>query len=351
VNLAGRRGRATLAVACLVVAALGGVAALASSSGGRPAPGRTHPAASPSADGTGGGPPGWVTDAGARVFRPFTKGFLLGVYTGGQPLTGFGSQVATAALTVTYVHWGTPVAYLAQLIASAAQHKAEAILELEPGAFGHNASQIAAGTGGSDSWLRQFGQTVRALRYPVAVSFFPEMNGPWHARWSRGPASYVRAYRHVHALLSSLAGPWITWFWQVSAIHKDTPSPMPWWPGGGDVDVAALDSYYYYQHDTFTAIFGRTIALIRRAGPRVPIMIGETATGPLFGRQVTEIGDLFAGVRRAGLIGLVWFNQYQHKPPYQFHQDWRLQDHPAALAAFRRFLAANGPLARLKRAA
>lgn len=44
--------------------------------------------------------------------------------------------------------------------------------------------------------------------------------------------------------------------------------------------------------------------------------------------------NLFAGVRRHQLNGLVWFDMHQHGGIN--HQDWRLEDNPAALAAFRR---------------
>jgi hypothetical protein len=44
--------------------------------------------------------------------------------------------------------------------------------------------------------------------------------------------------------------------------------------------------------------------------------------------RLTEIPDLFAGVRAARLLGLVWFDA-------RGTRDWRL-DSPALLAAFRR---------------
>lgn len=282
-----------------------------------------------------------------HVGGSFTDGLRLGVFTAGQSLPSFDTQVGPAALTVTYVQWGTPVRWLARVIATAAANRAEPILELYPGAFGHNASQIAAGTGGSDAWLGSFGRMVARVGDPVAISFFPEMNGPWRASWSYGPANYVRAFRHVHQVLSGSAGSLITWFWQPSAIHNANPDPMPWWPGHGYADVVALDGYYYFPHDNFDAIFGATIRLVRRVAPTIPMMVGETAAGPMYGRQAWEITDLFAGLRRHGMLGLVWFNRSQHMPPYQFHQDWRLQDHGAALAAFRVALARYGPLARL----
>ena len=282
-----------------------------------------------------------------RTGGALTGGLRLGAFTAGQSLASFDAQVGPAALVVTYVRWGTPARWLAHVIAAAAANRAEPVLELYPGAFGHNASQIAAGTGGSDAWLRSFGATIAHSGKPVSISFFPEMNGRWRAWWSHDPATYVRAFRHVHQVLSSLAGSLITWFWQPSAMHNSNPDPMPWWPGGGYADVVALDGYYYFPHDSFDAIFGATIGFIRRAAPVVPIMIGETAAGPMYGRQAWEITNLFAGIRSHGLLGLVWFNRTQHLAPYPFHQDWRLQDHPAALAAFRTCLARYGPLARL----
>jgi hypothetical protein len=52
--------------------------------------------------------------------------------------------------------------------------------------------------------------------------------------------------------------------------------------------------------------------------------------------QAAKIPDLFAGVRTSHLLGLVWFDRTQADGLY--HQDWRLEGHPAGLAAFRRAL-------------
>ena len=46
----------------------------------------------------------------------------------------------------------------------------------------------------------------------------------------------------------------------------------------------------------------------------------------------SQIDALFAGVRAERLAGVVWFDEAQHAGLY--HQDWRLEDDPAALAAF-----------------
>ena len=62
-----------------------------------------------------------------------------------------------------------------------------------------------------------------------------------------------------------------------------------------------------------------------------PVLISETAVGPKAG--ASKISGLLAGVKADHLLGLVWFDQAQHDGRY--HQDWRLEDDPAALAEFR----------------
>lgn len=66
-----------------------------------------------------------------------------------------------------------------------------------------------------------------------------------------------------------------------------------------------------------------------------PVLIAETAVGPQAG-QPRGIRDLFAGARAQNYLGIVWFDQASHGDLY--HQDWRLEDSPPALAAFREAL-------------
>ena len=77
-------------------------------------------------------------------------------------------------------------------------------------------------------------------------------------------------------------------------------------------------------------MFGSTVAEIRTF-TKDPILISETAVGPVAGPS--KIAGLFAGVAANHLLGVVWFDQAQHDGIH--HQNWRLEDAPAALAAFR----------------
>ena len=109
-----------------------------------------------------------------------------------------------------------------------------------------------------------------------------------------------------------------------------------WWPGAQYVTWVGIDGYYYRPSDTFASVFGRTIAAVR-AFTGKPVLLSEAAVGPGAG-QPAKIGDLFAGMRQYQTLGLVWFDIAQHRGIY--HQDWRIEDSPAATAAFR--LGASG---------
>jgi hypothetical protein len=69
---------------------------------------------------------------------------------------------------------------------------------------------------------------------------------------------------------------------------------------------------------------------------RIPDVTSEVGVGQVAGRA-SKISGLFAGIRRDHLLGLLWFDVAQHSGLY--HQDWRLEGGPAAVAAFRRALA------------
>ena len=83
---------------------------------------------------------------------------------------------------------------------------------------------------------------------------------------------------------------------------------------------------------SFTSLFGPTIAAIRDVTHK-PLLLAETAVGPLAG-QAAKIPNLFAGVGADHLLGFVWFDKAQNNGLY--HQNWRIDGVPAALAAFRR---------------
>jgi mannan endo-1,4-beta-mannosidase len=118
--------------------------------------------------------------------------------------------------------------------------------------------------------------------------------------------------------------------WTVNSIEGAASSLSQWWPGAAWVNWTGIDGYYYQATDSFGSLFGSTIADIRTFSS-APVLIAETAVGTTANRE-SQIDALFAGVRAERLAGVVWFDEAQHAGLY--HQDWRLEDDPNALAAF-----------------
>ncbi len=302
---------------------------------------------------------------------PTKEGFLLGAYAPSavrKPRRGvkvpagadtkglklFNSEVGTpATLTVQYALWGK--FFPARYVIDAAMLGAETIVELEPrGKSAPTLAGIAAGAG--DAWLKKFAHEIVGPRDHFILSFAPEMNGAWYQYGSGHvpPGDYVQAFRHVHDVLvedltRDKAANLISFMWQPSAMHISTPTPRPYWPGARYVDEIGLDGYYFFPTDTFRIIFGQTLRLLKSIAPHTPILIGETAVGPRTGHQAADIKDLFRGIHRNKLLGLIWFDKRQNRHPFIYHQDWHLKDHPAALASFLEALASAGPIASFAR--
>lgn len=190
-------------------------------------------------------------------------------------------------------------------------------------------------TGGQeDGWLRTYARAVAAYRKPVILGFAPEMNGYWYSWDSRyvTPAAYIAAWRHVVKVFRTAGALNVKWLWTVNVEtfgSGSTPhvgSPVPWWPGASWVTWIGIDGYYYLPTQDYTDVFADTLASIRPLGK--PVLIAETGVAPAAGKS-SKIPGLFAGAKSDGLIGLVWFD-------LRAKRDWRLDDDPAAIAAFQK---------------
>jgi beta-mannanase len=230
-------------------------------------------------------------------------------------------------LILDYAAWNQ--SFPAQGAAAMYRHGAELIIQLQSGHV--PLSAVAAGK--YDAYFRSYAQAAKAFGHPVVLSFDHEMNGGWYP-WGAGrtaPAVYVAAWRHVVNVFRTAGAVNVTWLWTVNSTNVARDSLRQWWPGAAYVNMVGVDGYYYFQTDTFASVFGATIAQIRTFAS-VPVLISETAVGTTADRAA-QIRGLFAGMRADRVLGLVWFDETQHKGVY--HQDWRLEDDPAALSAFR----------------
>jgi hypothetical protein len=264
---------------------------------------------------------------------------LAGVYEPGAPsswskITEFTSVTGVRPrIVVYYSSWKEPFA--ASFAQAAWDHDAYVLVQLEP--EGVALASIAAG--GSDAYLRSYANAVVAFGHPVILSFGHEMTGTWYS-WGDGhasPATFVAAWRHIVGVFRAAGAANVTWLWTVSSIEGASSELSQWWPGAAWVGWIGVAGYYYQATDSFGSVFGSTIADIRTFSD-APLLIAETAVGTTSDRE-SQIGGLFAGVRAERLAGVVWFDQAQHAGLY--HQDWRIEDDPSALAAFTAAVAAH----------
>jgi len=257
---------------------------------------------------------------------------LVGVYEPGVPASwsGIGEFTDTTGvkprIVVYYSAWNDP--FSTSFAQEAWDHDAYVLVQLQPN--GVTLASIAAGD--SDAYLRSYADSVAAFGHPVILSFGHEMNGTWYS-WGYGHASpvmFVAAWRHVVQVFRAAGAANVTWLWTVNSVNGASSSLSQWWPGAAWVSWTGIAGYFYQATDSFGSVFGPTIADIRRFSS-APLLIAETAVGTTPDRE-TQIDALFAGVRAEHLAGLVWFDAAQHGGLY--HQDWRLEDDPYALAAF-----------------
>jgi mannan endo-1,4-beta-mannosidase len=272
-----------------------------------------------------------LTNAPQRDSRgplPVSAQSYLGVYLPGvphsyEPVRAFtGATGVRPNVILYYSSWWEP--FRAHFAATAARHGAIPLVQINP----VDVSLAAIAAGKYDRYLDTYAAAVRAYRHPVIMGFGHEMNARW-SDWGdqhASPAAFVSAWRHIVTVFRQQRVRNVTWLWTVNVIdlHAGSVNPGPWWPGDRYVTWVGIDGYYRRPSWRFGALFGPTIKVVRSL-TREPILIAETGVAPSAGKAA-KVGDLFAGVRAYGLLGLVWFDAVAH-------QDWRI-DNPAVIAAF-----------------
>ena len=270
----------------------------------------------------------------ARASLPTGPASYLGVYESGPPhnygpVSEF-TQVTGKQPNLVGYYSGWGERFQTEFAQTVHGHGAVTILQWDP--TGASVARIAAGA--YDGYLSSFADSVRDFGQPVVIGFGHEMNATWYS-WGYGqvpPATFVAAWRHIVRVFRGQGADNVTWLWTINADLPSTGPIARWWPGASYVTWVGIDGYYYRPSDSFGSVFGTTIVQVRTLTHK-PVLLSETAVGPGAG-QPSKIGNLFTGMRQYQTLGLVWFDIAQYDGIY--HQDWRLENSPAAEAAFRR---------------
>jgi hypothetical protein len=275
--------------------------------------------------------------AGPAVQVAAPHGGYLGVYEpGGQqsyrPVAQFARAVGYQPRIVLYIsRWGQP--FPDGFVSQAHAHGAVPLIEIDP----RGVSMAGIARGRYDGYLRWYARAVAGYGDPVIMGFARDMNGRWYPwGWTHtSPAVWVAAWRRLVAIFRQQYVPNVTWLWTIRTGGAGTSPLRAYWPGAAYVDWVGIDGYYITRAQTFQADFAPTV-LAAREITHDPILLSETGIDQV-ADQERKIPDLFAGIRRYHLLGLVWCDGDGHTGHY--HQDWQLEGDSAALAAFRRGIA------------
>jgi Glycosyl hydrolase family 26 len=192
-----------------------------------------------------------------------------------------------------------PVAQVAAIIADGAMP----LIQINP--RGDSLSALLAGR--YDGQLAAAATAVAGLHSRVAISFAHEMNGPWTG-WGCDhvtPAVFRAAFRYVHTEIGSRD---VTWVWNPSHVGRVGMCPLAeWYPGSRYVNWVGLDGYLRRPSSSFGSVFDPTISQVRALAPGKPMLLAEAGVS-VSTATPSQIRNLYDGARKAGMIGLVWFD-------------------------------------------
>lgn len=246
------------------------------------------------------------------------------------------SQATGARVNIAGYYSGWPEPFQVGFAETAWKHGSTTLVDMDP----HNGAATITGVadGRYDAYLRSFAKAVAGFGHPVIVSFAHEMNASWYQygyKYVR-PSVFIAAYRRVHDIFSEAGARSVTWMWAVNrpAAGQTSPSVAEWYPGNAYVDWVGIDGYDWSGSLTFTQAFGATLAQVRSFTNR-PVLIAETSVLP-GGNSAAQVTSWFQGIVSNHLLGLVWFDidKASRKGTADDH-DWKLENDPPALAAFR----------------
>jgi hypothetical protein len=225
-----------------------------------------------------------------------------------------------------YSDFSTP--FNAVFAAQAQAWGATVLVQWQP----RSTTNAAIASGADDAYLQQFAQDVFSDDRQMIISYGQEMNGNWYP-WGFGTdtaGDYIAAWRHIWGIFQQEGVHNVTWLWGPNIQYSGGPPLSQWYPGDAYVDWVGLDGYFGHATDTFTSLFGPSITELRTFTNK-PLLIAEAGvTGPAGAEQIS---GLFAGASLAGAVGIVYFDEAQTGDA--MHQDWRLEDNAANMAAFR----------------
>jgi hypothetical protein len=195
---------------------------------------------------------------------------------------------------------------------------------------------VTAGT--YDGYIKDWAAQARNWGHPFFLRFNWEMNGAWFPWAERAngnqPGDFVKAWRHVHDIFTSVGANNVTWVWCPNVDITNSFTPLAGlYPGDAYVDWTCLDGYNWNDPWlTFDQLFRSTYtALVGAVAPTKPVLIAETASTESGGAKAAWIDDMLGTqlpTKYPQVKAFMWFEKYDSG------MDWPIETSAAAASAF-----------------
>ncbi len=217
-----------------------------------------------------------------------------------------------------------------------------------------SAAQVASGA--YDSLIRQRALQLKSLRRPVLLRWFAEMDGARNAYLAGPPATYIAAWRRIHAIFDRVGATNVSWVWCPNAGGFASGRAQRYYPGAQYVNWIGADGYNWGPDRprtpwrTFGAIFSAFYRWGRATGK--PLIVGEYGTVEgrpgAKARWFRQAAAVLSTTMRA-IRAVVYFDSL-HEDFGTLWFNWRVTSSASSLAAFRAFartpyFAADPPVA------
>jgi hypothetical protein len=202
------------------------------------------------------------------------------------------------------------------------------------------AGRIAAGA--DDASIRAVARQLKALRAPVLVRWFGEMNLGQNRAYTGSPATFVTAWRRIHRIFRRAGAANVRWVWCPNGAGYARHTAQAYYPGNAYVDWVCADGYNWAPElpSTSWTTFGEIFTPFYEWGLSVgkPMLIGEFGTvegapgakAAWFAQADRAIRTQFPAIR-----AVVYFESDHQN--FGMYFNWSVTSSRSALAAFRAF--------------
>lgn len=184
-----------------------------------------------------------------------------------------------------------------------------------------------------DPYILAIARVIQQSQGPLILRFAHEMNlNEYH--WGApkelsesSPLQYIAMYQYVHKLFASQEVTNVLWAYcpnSDSLPNTGWNTIQAYYPGDNYVDILGLDGYNWYQihpeqstTQTFSAIFKKPLADLRKLNKQKPVIIFETASAGSPEEKKAWLRQALLSSGEKGITGLIWFD-------VQKEADWTL---------------------------